>query len=90
MSLKQELIKKVPAHLKEEPHFQTLLEHIKTKGIESKEHLRDFLQQEIALVETWMGENKNSAAFKTKTKRDKANHLGVLRKCLELSEKFLF
>jgi len=90
MSLKQELLEKVPTNLKEDHYFYALLDHIKEKSIETKVHLRDFLQQEIGLVEKWMEENKHSGSTKTKTKRDKANHLNVLKKCSELTETFLF
>ena len=90
MSLKEELLRKVPLHLKGEPDFHALLEHIKEKEIETKEHLHDYLQKEIQIVERWMEDNKNSAAAKTKTKRDQAVRLDVLKKCFQLTENFLF
>ncbi len=89
MDLKQELLKKVPSKIKEEPHFHALLDHIKHHNIESKEHLADFLQKEIALIERWMEENKRTGATAVKTVRDKSIHLSVLKKCFKLSQEFL-
>ena len=90
MSLKQELLKNVPTSLKNELYFQTLMEHVKEKEIETKEHLYDYLKKEIQLVEKWMEDNKNSGLTKTKTKRDQAIHLDVLKKCFDMTERFLF
>lgn len=87
MSLKLELLEKVPNSLKNEPHFQALLDHIKHHNIEHKEHLADFLGKEINLVESWLEQNKSAAA---KAVRDKTIHLEVLRKCSELTQNFLF
>ena len=89
MSLKQILLEKVPKSLQEEPHFHALLDHIKLHNIETKEHLTDFLKQEIAIVEKWVEENKNSGLAKVKSVRDKIRKLDVLRKCSVLTGSFL-
>lgn len=90
MSLKRILLEKCPHHLKEEPHFHALLDHIKHHEIGSKEHLADFLKKEIALVEKWLEENKSSSATKVKSVRDKIIHLDVLKKCFSITKEFLF
>lgn len=90
MSLKKELLKKVPNTLKEEPHFLALLDHIKKNDIKDKTHLIRFLGQEIALVEKWLEENKRSGSTTVKTVRDKIIHLDVLKKCFKSSKEFLF
>ncbi len=89
MGLHQELLKKVPSHIREEPHFPALLEHIKKHGIQDKEHLMRFLQQEIALVESWMKEHSRAGGTAVKTLRDKTVQLDVLKKCFNLAQKFL-
>ncbi|PIZ50722.1 hypothetical protein COY27_05915 [Candidatus Woesearchaeota archaeon CG_4_10_14_0_2_um_filter_33_13] len=90
MSLKKELLQKVPASIKDEPHFTALLDHIEGHKIETKEHLADFLKKEIALIEGWLESNTHSSAAKTKSVRDKIIHLDVLKKCYDLSQEFLF
>ena len=89
MSLKKVLLEKVPNGLQEEPHFHALLDHIKHHNIETKEHLHDFLKNEIGSVENWLEENKNSGTTKVKSIRDKAIHLDVLNKCFKLTGEFL-
>jgi len=90
MSLKQELLNKVPLHLKDEPHFHALLDHIKQQDIETKEHLAKFLEQQTGVVEKWLEENKNSGATAVKSVREKIVQLDVLQKCHELTQEFLF
>lgn len=90
MPLKTALLKKVPAHLKEEPHFPALLDFIKRNKIETKEHLAGFLKEEIRRGEEWLKENKNKGATAVKTIRDKAIELDVLKKCAKLAQEFLF
>lgn len=90
MSLKQDLLKKVPLHLKDEPDFLALLDHIKKRNIETKEHLTKFLKDEIEIVEKWLEENKNKGATTVKTVRDRAIKLDVLKKCANLTQEFLF
>ncbi len=90
MPLKQELLKKVPQHLKEEPYFAALLDSIKENKIESKTHLAEFLHAEISRVEKWLEENKAQGATAVKTIRDKAIKLNVLRRCAKLTQEFLF
>lgn len=87
--LKRILLEKVPKTLQKEPHFQALLDHIKQHEIETKEHLADFLKQEIGITEKWVEDNKNSGLAKVKSVRDKVVKLDVLRKCFELTESFL-
>ncbi|MBI2112599.1 hypothetical protein HYT52_03635 [Candidatus Woesearchaeota archaeon] len=89
-SLRDELLHKVPSKLKEEPHLQALLDHIKHHNINTKEHLADFLQKEIALIEKWLDDNKKAGSLGVKSVRDKVIHLDVLRKCFKLSQEFLF
>lgn len=89
-SLKNELLKKVPKNIKEEFHFQALLDHIKQHDINTKEHLADFLQKEIALVEKWLEDHKKAGSSGVKSVRDKVIHLDVLKKCFKLSQEFLF
>ena len=90
MSLKKVLLEKVPLHSQEDPHFHALLDNIKEHNIESKEHLRDFLNNHIDIVEKWLENNKNSGVTKVKSIRDKAIHLDVLKKCSQITGEFLF
>lgn len=90
MAVKQELLKLVPRDMQKEPHFLALLDHIKKQNLESKEHLRSFLKQEIKLAERWLDENKYGGPAIVKSVRDKATHLDVLKKCYALTEEFLF
>ncbi len=90
MSLKHELLEKVPQNLKDEPHFYAVLDHIKEHQIETKEHLADFLKKEIGVIEKWLEDNKNSGATAVKSVREKIIHLDVLKKCFELTQRFLF
>lgn len=90
MGLKEEVLGKIPDHLKKEPEFKALLEHIKEKGLEEKEELLDFLRTEIKMVEKWLEENKRKGGRVVKDFRDKAVRLGVLKKCEELVGVFLF
>ena len=85
--LKQELLEKVPSHLKETPHFVALLDHIKQKNISSKEHLVDYLGKEIVILEKWMGDNRKMSA---KALREKVVHLDLLKKTKSLALEFLF
>ncbi|MBU0457070.1 MAG: hypothetical protein ABH824_05545 [Nanoarchaeota archaeon] len=89
MSLKKEVLGKVPVLLQEEPHFHALLDHIKHHNIENKEHLRDFLEKEIAIVEKWLEENKKSGVTTVKSVRDKVLHLDVLKKCFKITQEFI-
>ncbi|MFH1275644.1 MAG: hypothetical protein ABIH82_00870 [Candidatus Woesearchaeota archaeon] len=89
MTLKSELLQKVPDKLKEEPHFQALLDHIKLHKIEKKEHLADFLTKEINIIENWLEGNKKSGTIAVKSVRDKIIHLDVLKKCFSLTQEFL-
>ena len=90
MSLKKILLEKIPKNLQEEPHFHALLDHTKHHNIETKEHLHDFLKNDIEIVEKWLEDNKNSSATKVKSVRDKVIHLDVLKKCFKLTGDFLF
>jgi hypothetical protein len=87
MHLKKTLLSKVSEKNKNEFYFQALLDHIDQNNIQNKEHLVNFLGQETALVETWLDENKASA--NTKSIRDKAVHLDVLKKCSKLTGELL-
>lgn len=89
MSLKKEILEKLPASLKSDPHCHALLTHIKERNINSKEHLLDFLKQKIALIEKWLAENKNSGTAMAKTIRDKVVELGFLKKSLKLMQEFV-
>ena len=89
MIVKQELLEKVPSQVKVEPHFLALLEHIKRQNIQTKEHLREYLQQEIAAAEQWIEEHRKSGTA-VKTRRDKTTHLEVLKKCHKVTREFLF
>ncbi len=89
MSLKQILLEKIPKDLHEEPQFHALLDHIKLHNIETKEHLHDFLKNDIEIVGKWLEDNKNSNAIKVKSVRDKVVHLDVLKKCFKLTGEFL-
>jgi len=90
MPLKKEILEKWPQYAKEESHYNSLLEHIDRHNIKSKEHLRDFLKQQINLVEKWLEENQNSGSTMAKTLRNKVVELGFLKKCLKLVQEFLF
>lgn len=89
MSLRTEILEKIPDYLKEEPECKTLLEYIKAQGIKTNEELSAYLKKEIAMVEEWLLENKKRGGTMVKSLRDKAVELGVLKKCEELAEKFL-
>lgn len=90
MSLKKELLAKIPSSLSKEPHFQALLDHMKENKIETKEHLRDFLKQHIEIVEKWLEENKKTGVSMAKSIRGKVIELDVLKKCFKLAQNFLF
>lgn len=90
MSLKKVLLEKVPLNSQEDPHFHALLDHIKHHKIETKEHLRDSLNQDIDVVGTWLKDNKNSGVTKVKSIRNKVLQLDVLKKCSKLTGEFLF
>ena len=90
MSVKQELLQRVPREMQKEPHFLALLDHVKKQNVETKEHLRAFLRQEIKLAEKWLEQNKHAGPNVVKLVRDKATHLDVLKKCHTLTEEFLF
>ncbi|MBI2152075.1 hypothetical protein HYU21_05080 [Candidatus Woesearchaeota archaeon] len=84
--LKKELEQKVSSKIKSQPHYLALLDYIINKEINSKEHLASYLGQEVALVESWLKENKQVGA---KTMREKVTHLEVLKKCQGLTKEFL-
>lgn len=89
MSLKEELLEKVSPQSKERPQFQALLDHIKKNKIENKEHLVKSLNQEIALTEKWLKDNKNTGATAVKSVRNQAIKLDVLKKCQKVMQEFL-
>lgn len=89
ISLKKEIMEKVPPHMREEHSFYALLDHVKKNKIATAEHLLNYLNQERALVETWLKDNQNRKETMTKNVRDKVIQLGVLRKCLELTQQYL-
>ena len=84
--LKKELEHKVPSKVKSEPHYLVLLDYIANKELKNKEHLSSYLGKEVALVESWLKENKQVGA---KTMREKVTHLEVLKKCQGLTKEFL-
>ena len=90
MSLKIELLNKIPKPLKEEPQLHALLDHIKQNNIETKEHLADYLHKEIEIVERWLNDNKNQGTKNMKTIRNKIVHLDLLKKCFNITQEFLF
>ena len=90
MSLKNELLEKVPNSMKNEPHFHALLDHIKENGIENKKHLNAFLLQNIQLTEKWLEDYKRNGSAMMKTVRDRVVQLRVLKKCFDTTQEFLF
>jgi hypothetical protein len=89
MSLKKELLDKVPIHLQGEDEFKTLLEYIEKEGLEEKHKLLEFLRKEMESVEEWLAENKEEGGTMVKEIRDKAVKLGVLKKCERMVMDFL-
>lgn len=89
MGLKEEVLEKVPSHLKKEPEVKVLLDYIKKEGLKEKEELNNFLKKEIGLVEGWLEGNKRKGGTIVKELRDKAIHLKVLKKCEKLVCGFL-
>ncbi len=89
MSLKKEIVKKVPASARGEPSFQGLLDLIKEHQFETGEQLANFLEQQIALVEKWLKENKCSGVATAETIRSKAVELALLKKCIKLTKEYL-
>lgn len=89
MSLKNEFMEKLPDSLKQDQHCLALFDHIKEHNIDTSEHLFNFLDQKISLVEKWLEENQNSGTTMAKTVRDKVVELGFLKKCRQLSKEFL-
>jgi hypothetical protein len=90
-SLKRELIAKVPQHLHGEPHFPTILDFVKENAITDKHHLHNYLEQKVAITETWLDHNnKGSNSVTMKSVRDMVIQLEVLRKCLHLTKSYLF
>jgi hypothetical protein len=89
MTLKREIQENIPKSVQEEPHFHTLLDIIKHHNIETKEHLMKFIKQEIAIVEKWLADNKNSGSTTVKSVRENVLHLDVLKKCLKLTNEYL-
>ncbi len=90
MSLKKEILEKIPNYIKEEPEFKTLLEHVKAQEITKKEDLLIYLKKEITVMEKWMAENKGQGGTMVKSFRDKALRLGIFKKCEKLVGMFLF
>jgi len=90
MSLKKELLAAVPDNLKREPHLLALVEYIEREKIENKLHLASYLKKEISMAEQLIEQNKKSGATAVKLIRDKIVHLEVLKKCLGVTEEFLF
>ena len=90
MSLKKELLERIPRNLNGEPHVGALLDNIKEHNIETKEHLADFLQKQTNIVEKWLEDSGTSHISATKSVREKTIHLEVLKKCAKLTEEFLF
>lgn len=89
MSLKQLLQQKVPKPSQLEPHFKALLEHIEMKGIDTEEHLTDFLKKEVNLIEKEVTQLKKSSSTSVKLVRDRVVHLEMLRKGLGLVKDYL-
>ncbi len=89
MSLKKELLERVPSSLIDEPHFHALLDHIKDNEIKTKGHLTAFLLQNIHLNETWLNNYRRNGSAMMKTVRDKTIELRVLKKCFDLTQNFL-
>ncbi|MEW5896765.1 MAG: hypothetical protein AB1668_03680 [Nanoarchaeota archaeon] len=88
-ALKEHIHKRIPSHIKKEPHFRALLDHIKEQNIETAEHLKDFLEKQISLVEGWLENNKHRSETSVKSVRDKKIQLDVLKKCYNLTQEFL-
>lgn len=88
-TFKEQVHKKIPSHIKKEPHFHALLDHIKEQNIETVEHLKDFLEKQISVVESWLESNKHRSETSVKSVRDKKIELDVLKKCYLLTQEFL-
>ncbi len=89
MSLKQLLQQKVPRSSQLEPHFKALLEHIEMKGIDTEEHLVDFLKKEVSIIEKEVTQLKKASSTSVKSVRDRVVHLEMLRKGLGLIRDYL-
>ena len=90
MAVKHELLQKVPPRVKEDPHFIALLDYIKKNGIQTKEHLGEFLKNEIAATEQWLEEHRKTKTTPTRDLRNKVTHHDVLKKCHHTTQEFLF
>ncbi len=89
MSLRKEILEKIPDDLKREPEVKTLLEHIELQKLKTKEELQAYLQREIREMERWIKEHKQDGETRVKEVRDKALRLGIFRKCEEITRNFL-
>ncbi|MEK6937913.1 MAG: hypothetical protein AABX04_02620 [Nanoarchaeota archaeon] len=86
--LKQELFSRVPAPFHSQPSFLTLIELIQQQELQSKEHLHHFLEQSVSSLEKQVNRSKN-AAFQAKILKDQIQQLEALKKCQELTRRFL-
>jgi hypothetical protein len=86
--LKEKVFREVPVRFHTDPSFITLIELIKAHNLESSDHLHQFLNQNISLLEKEVEKTK-TAAFQAKTLHDQIMQLEALKKCQSLSKQFL-
>lgn len=87
-SLKEKLFRDVPLRFHTDPSFLTLVELIRVHNLESSDHLHQFLNQNVSLIEKEVEKTK-TVAFQAKTLHDQIMQLEALKKCQSLSKQFL-
>jgi cell division septum initiation protein DivIVA len=87
MSLKEELIEKIPVDLLHEPEVKALLHEVRDKNIQTVQELIEYLKKEITELETFI--RTHSGPTGVKSIRDRVIKLGVCKKCLDLAQRFL-
>ncbi|MBI2146313.1 hypothetical protein HYU22_03170 [Candidatus Woesearchaeota archaeon] len=89
MSVKSDLLKKVPDYEQQQPHFLPLLDYIKRNRLITTEQLRKFLTTEMGLVETALAQDKRAGPAAVKKVRDNTIKLELLQKWQHLSKEYL-
>ena len=89
MSVKTELLKKVPADTQQQPHFLALLDYIKTNRLVTNEQLRKSITTEIGVVEAGLVKARSAGPSAVKMVRDKTIQLELLQKWNWMSKEYL-
>lgn len=89
MSLREEILKKVPISLKEGNELKMILEYVKKTKVKEIKKLEEHLKHEISKTEAWLSYNMKGGGTMIKAVRDKSIELKSLEKCLQLVKRHL-